>query len=142
MEERTPVISQPRAPGSAITESARERAWADFVVRRREPAVAPVVLDSWVRSRDVFQIDPALMRSPIVLAEDEWRQRREQLEALGAGVAVLERFGAELRETQDMLALCDADGYVLATGGHPRVIEETTEVNFCVGGSWNELYRA
>jgi cytochrome P450 len=45
MEERTPFISQPGAPGSAIAESARERAWAEFVVRKREPAVAPVVLD-------------------------------------------------------------------------------------------------
>src|SRR5437879_12050098 len=37
-----------------------------------------------------------------------------------------------------MLALCDADGYVLATGGHPRVIEEIAEVKLRVGGSWNE----
>src|SRR6185295_110191 len=46
--------------------------------------------------------------------------------------------GEELRETQDMLALCDADGYVLATAGHPGVIEETAEINLRVGGSWNE----
>ncbi len=138
MQERTPFISQPGAPGSAIAESARERAWAEFVVRKREPAVAPVVLDSWVRSRDVFQIDPDLERSPIVLPEDECYRRRERLEALGAGAADLERLGEELRMTQDMLAVCDADGYVLATAGHPRVIEETTEINLCVGGSWAE----
>src|SRR5437016_5627637 len=138
MEQMIPVMSLPGAPGSVLAESARERAWAEFVVRRREPAVAPVVLDSWVRSRDVFQIDPALKRSPIVLPEHESCQRRERLEALGVGAPVLERFGEELRETQDMLALCDADGYVLATGGHPRVIEEIAEVNLRVGGSWNE----
>src|SRR2546421_5437783 len=138
MEQRTPVMSLPGAPGSVLAESARERAWADFVVRRREPAVAPVVLGSWVRSRDVFQIDPALKRSPIVLPEDESCQRRERLEALGVGAPVLERFGEDLRETQDMLALCDADGYVLATAGHPGVIEEIAEVNLRVGGSWNE----
>ena len=138
MEERTPFILEPGAPGSAIAESARERAWAEFVVRKREPAVAPVVLDSWVRSRDVFQIDPALERSPIVLPEDEWCRRRERLEPLGVGAAVLERFGEELRKTQDMLALCDADGYVLATAGHPRVLEETSEINLRVGGSWAE----
>ncbi len=132
------MISLPGASASVLAESARERAWAEFVVGKREPAVAPVVLGSWLRSRDVFHVDPALERSPIVLAEDEWRQRREQLEALGAGVAVLERFGEDLRETQDMLALCDADGYVLATAGHPRVIEETAEINLRVGGSWHE----
>ena len=117
MEEWVPVIFHPGEPDSAIAESARERAWEDFVVRGREPAVAPVVRDSWVRSRDVFQIDPALKRSPIVLSEDEWCRRRERLEPLSAGIPVLERFGEDLRETQDMLALCDADGYVLATGG-------------------------
>jgi transcriptional regulator with PAS, ATPase and Fis domain len=37
-----------------------------------------------------------------------------------------------------MLALCDADGNVLATGGHPRVIEETAEFNLRIGGSWSE----
>src|SRR5262249_14038028 len=138
MEERTPAMSQPGAPGPAIAESARERAWADFVVRKREPTVAPVVLDSWVRSRDVFHVDPALKRSPIVLPEDECWRRRERLEALGVAAPVLERFGEELRETQDMLVLCDAEGSVLVTAGHPRVIEETTEINLRVGGSWNE----
>src|SRR6058998_569028 len=128
MEQRTHVISLPGAPGSALAESARERAWAEFVVRKREPAVAPVVLHSWMRSRDRFQIDPALKRSPIVLPEDEWGHRRERLEALGVGAPVLERFGEDLRETQDMLALCDADGYVLATAGHPGIIGETIAV--------------
>src|ERR1700751_4009073 len=37
-----------------------------------------------------------------------------------------------------MLALCDADGYVLVTAGHPRVIEETAEINLRIGGSWHE----
>src|SRR4029077_15597925 len=138
MEERNPGMSQPGAPGSTTAESARERAWAEFVERKRQPAVAPVLLHSWMRSRDKFQIDPALKRSPIVLREDEWCQRRERLEGLGVGVPVLERFGEELRETQDMLVLCDADGYVLAIGGHPRVIEETAEINLRIGGSWNE----
>jgi transcriptional regulator of acetoin/glycerol metabolism len=107
-------------------------------VGKREPVAAPVVLDSWVRSRDVFHVDPALERSPMVLTEDELCRRRERLEALGVGVPVLERFGEELRETEDMLALCDADGNVLATGGHPRVIEETAEFNLRIGGSWSE----
>lgn len=87
MEERPPAISRPDEAGSAIAESARERAWAEFVVRKREPAVAPVVLDSWLRSRDVFHVDPALERSPIVLAEDEWRQRRESSDPMSDGFA-------------------------------------------------------
>ena len=70
MAERITAIARPGAPGPALTESARERAWADFVGGRRDLEVAPVgplLLDSWVRSRDVFHVDPALERSPIVL---------------------------------------------------------------------------
>jgi len=33
-----------------------------------------------------------------------------------------------------MLALCDADGYVVTTAGHPGVIEELAEINFRTGG--------
>src|SRR5439155_1632832 len=32
MEQRTPVMSLPGAPDSVLAESARERAWAEFVV--------------------------------------------------------------------------------------------------------------
>src|ERR1700675_2911960 len=74
-----------------------------------------------------IHVDPALERSPLVLPEDEGRQRRGPLEGLRVGAPVLERFGDELRETEDMLALCDPDGYVLATRGHPRVLEAAGE---------------
>ena len=87
MVERIAVIASPGAPGPALTESARERAWDDFVGRRRDPGVPPLLLDSWVRSRDLFHVDPALERSPIVLPEEEWRRRRERLEALRAGAS-------------------------------------------------------
>ena len=37
-----------------MTDSARERAWSDFVLlSKQDPGVAPAVLESWVRSRDV-----------------------------------------------------------------------------------------
>ncbi len=138
MEEKAPAILHPGAAGPVVTESARERAWTDFVLSRRDPDVAPLVLDSWLRSRDVLHVDPALKRSPIVLPEEEWRQRGERLEALRVSVPILERLGDGLRGTQHMLALCDADGYVLSTAGHPRVIEELAEINLRAGGSWNE----
>ena len=102
MGERTLISCQSGAPGSALTESERERAWSEFVVGKQQPDVAPVVRDSWLRSRDVFHVDPALKQSPVVLPEDESRRRREPLETLGVGGAVLERFGDGLRETQDM----------------------------------------
>src|SRR4029077_14969500 len=133
MEERIPAIPRPDAAGPVMTESARERAWADFVVSRRDPDVAPLVLDSWLRSRDVFRVDPALKRSPIVLPEEEWHQRGERLEALRVSVPVLERLGDQLRSTEHMLALCDAEGYVVTTAAHPRVIEELADINLRAG---------
>src|SRR3989442_15533447 len=93
MEERIPA-------GPAVTESARERAWTDFVVSKRDPDVAPLVLDSWVRSRDVFHVDPALKRSPLVLPEDERRRRSERLEALRVSAPVLERLDQGTRDQE------------------------------------------
>ena len=63
MAERIATIARPGAPGPALTESACERAWADFVGGRRDLEVAPVgplLLDSWVRSRDVFHVEGAI----------------------------------------------------------------------------------
>jgi transcriptional regulator of acetoin/glycerol metabolism len=123
---------------TSLTESERERAWDDFILSRTEPKIAPLIRDSWVRSRNAFQIDPALKRSPTVLAEDESRKRREQLEPLRLGLPFLENITEALRDTEDMLALCDVDGYVLTTIGHWRVIEELAAINFRTGGNWNE----
>jgi sigma-54 dependent transcriptional regulator, acetoin dehydrogenase operon transcriptional activator AcoR len=91
-----------------------------------------------MRSRAAFQIDPALKRSPTVLAEDEARKREERLEPVRLGLPFLEKITEGLRDTQDVLSLCDADGYVLTTIGHWRVIEELAEINFRTGGNWNE----
>src|SRR5207237_112339 len=124
-----PVMSLPGAPDSVLAESARERAWAEFVVRKREPAVAPVVLHSWMRSRDMFQIDPALKRSPIVLPEDESCQRRERMEALG--VAARHRggcTGAPIRHpiTGETIAVIDVTGYKDKVQAHTLLAVQAT----------------
>jgi len=106
-----------------LAESERERAWDDFIVSGREPKIAPLILDSWLRSRDQLHVDPALKRSPLVLPDEESRERKERLALLQLGLPFLEHITEGLRDTKDMLALCDADGYVLTTIGHWRVIE-------------------
>lgn len=130
-----PLIIKDAAP---LTESERERAWSDFLLSRRQPNIAPFVLDSWVRSRDTFHIDPALRRSPIVLDEEESHRRGDRLAPLRLGLPFLEQITEGLRDSRDMLAVCDAEGYVLSTIGHWRVIEELAEINFRTGGKWNE----
>ena len=135
MRTETPLIAEDAAP---LTESDRERAWSDFLLSRRQPNIAPFVLDSWVRSRDRFHIDPALRRSPIVLDEEESHRRGDLLAPLRLGLPFLEQITEGLRDSRDMLAVCDADGYVLTTIGHWRVIEELAEINFRTGGNWNE----
>jgi transcriptional regulator of acetoin/glycerol metabolism len=121
-----------------LAEIARERAWDDFILSRREPNIETVVLNSWLRTRDVFQIDPALKRSPVVLTEEESHNRAERLQPLRLGLPLLEQITEGLRDTQHMLAVCDADGYVITTIGHSGVIDELAEINFRTGGKWNE----
>ena len=119
-------------------EIARERAWQDFILSGREPNIGPVVLASWLRSRDLFQIDSALKRSPVVLSEEESQRRGERLEPLRLGLTFLEQITQGLRDTDHMLALCDAEGYVLRTIGDSRIIDELADINFRVGGNWDE----
>ena len=119
-------------------EVARERAWQEFTLSVREPKIAPVVLSSWLRSRDQFQIDSTIKRSPIVLGEEESLRRAERMEALRVGLPFLEHITQELRDSEHMLAVCDGDGYVLTTIGHSGIIEELAEINFRTGGKWNE----
>ncbi len=59
---------------TSLSESDRERAWDDFIRSTREPKIATPIRDSWLRSRDVFHIDPALKRSPTALTEDAARR--------------------------------------------------------------------
>ena len=119
-------------------EIARERAWQDFTLSGREPKVAPAVLASWLRSRDLFQIDSTLKRSPIVLSEEESHRRGERMEVLRSGLPFLEQITQGLCDTEHMLALCDAEGYVLSTIGHSGIIDELADINFRVGGNWDE----
>src|SRR6266403_4834679 len=88
-----------------LAESERQRAWDDFVVSGKEPRIVPLVRDSWMRSRDQLHIDPALKRSPIVLADQESRERIERLALLQLGLPFLEQITEGLHDTQDMLAL-------------------------------------
>jgi sigma-54 dependent transcriptional regulator, acetoin dehydrogenase operon transcriptional activator AcoR len=121
-----------------LTEIARQRAWDEFILSKRDPNIATVVLNSWLRTRDLFQIDPALKRSPIVLTEEQTQKRAERLQPLRLGLPLLEQITEGLRDTQHMLAVCDADGYVVTTIGHSGVIDELAEINFRTGGKWNE----
>ena len=135
MRTESPLVVKDAA---SLTESERERAWEDFIFSRGQPNIAPIVLHSWLRSRDQFRVDPALKQSPIVLGEEESLKRGERLAPLRLGLPFLEQITEGLRDTRDMLAVCDADGYVLTTIGHWRVIEELAEINFRAGGNWNE----
>ena len=135
MRMGSPIVIKEAAE---LTDKDRQCAWDDFLSGRTGPNIAPFVLDSWQRSRDKFHIDPALKQSPTILSEEESRTRRERLEPLRLGLPFLEQITEGLRNTENVVALCDAEGYVLSTIGHWRVIEKLDEINFRTGGNWGE----
>lgn len=135
MSRMTPIAADRTLPAPA----ALERAWDKFALSGREAnELVPFIRESWIRSRDLHRIDPAIERSPMVLAERDLVERRERLGALRLGLPFLEQLSDGLRGTHHGLGLLDADGYVVATVGDPGVLEDLAAINFRPGGNWNE----
>jgi transcriptional regulator of acetoin/glycerol metabolism len=135
MNRATPIAADRALPKPA----ALERAWDRFALLGRDATeLVPLIRESWIRSRDLHRIDPAIERSPMVLAERDLVERRERLGALRLGLPFLEQLSDGLRGTHHGLGLLDADGYVVATVGDPGVLEDLAAINFRPGGNWNE----
>jgi hypothetical protein len=79
----------------------RGRVWERFALAGGDaPELGPVVRDSWLRSRNLHRIDPAIERSPIVLTENDLTRRRERLAPLRLGLPFLEQLSDGLCGTR------------------------------------------
>lgn len=112
-------------------------AWRQFVAGATPADADPDIVRSWTRSRDVYRIDPALPRAPL-LPPDDLAIRCERDEALEIAGPVLAGFAARIRESGDALAFLDADGWVLSVAGDPRTVDRIAAAGFRPGGGWRE----
>ncbi len=115
--------------------------WNNYVIKGIEPRkIRPQILKSWHRCHDLYQIDPALRKSPVRLSPEELQVRRARNEALHAGRAFFEELTRILADTGHVLALFDADGWMLERDGDPALSEPLEEINFVPGANWKEEF--
>jgi transcriptional regulator of acetoin/glycerol metabolism len=112
-------------------------AWRAFVSGGAAEGVDPDVARSWARARDVYRVDPALDRAPL-LPPDDLAIRRDRDEVFEAAAPILTGFGARIVDSGDALAFFDADGWLLSVAGDPRSLERLAAVGFRPGGGWRE----
>lgn len=126
---------------TTITKIRREldAEWTNYVIRGIEPKnLRPQILRSWHRCRELYGIDPDLRKSPARLSPDELEARRARNEALRLGRTFFEELTRILAETGHVLALFDAEGWMLERDGDPALNEPLEEINFVPGANWRE----
>ncbi len=112
-------------------------AWEGFISRGELDGVRPEIARSWTRARDVYRIDPGLKRVP-VLPEDAFRRRCEQDDVLELARPVLDQLGAGLRGSGHVVALFDAEGWLLHLTGDHAAADGLAELAFLPGACWAE----
>lgn len=100
-------------------------------------AVRPVVLQSWLRSRD-RGVDPDSSGAGAVLADDELRDLREH-HPLAAVVPVVRRLLVEdANDTGLLVAITDAQGRMLWVEGEQGLRRRAAPMRFVEGADWSE----
>jgi len=100
-------------------------------------AVRPVVLQSWLRSRD-RGVDPDSSGAGAVLADDELRDLREH-HPLAAVVPVVRRLLVEdAHDTGLLVAITDAQGRMLWVEGEQGLRRRAAPMRFVEGADWSE----
>ena len=100
-------------------------------------AVRPVVLESWVRSRN-RGVDPEATGSGPVLDDDALRTLREH-HPLAAVVPVVRRLLVEdAVDTGLLVAITDAQGRMLWVEGDPVLRRRAAPMRFIEGADWSE----
>jgi len=99
--------------------------------------VRPEIARSWLRTRQLFHVDPALQRVPVLSAE-ELEKRSERDEVLSLARPILQPLGTALRGTGHLAALVDAEGWVLWVGGDQAAAGALAGISFVPGAHWSE----
>lgn len=113
--------------------------WKDYVLTGyTDPAqVRPAILESWERCKG--KVDPFQKTCPVILTPAELDKRRaansELLEIARPVMNNLYRFVAG---SGFVVALADAQGYLLEIIGDPEALELVGRANFVAGADWSE----
>ncbi|HUH65461.1 MAG TPA: sigma-54-dependent Fis family transcriptional regulator [Syntrophales bacterium] len=115
--------------------------WRRFVkgVPLRNPnTVSPVILDSWERCRS-YRVDPYLTKVSRVLEEEELKELLEQnAGVIDVSLPFMKNLYCFLKGSGFIVALFDANAYILKIVGDDDVLESVKRGNFVLGSCWSE----
>lgn len=97
------------------------------------------VRESWKRCRDLA-VDNSLGKAPHVASEDEVVARRESFGAMPIVDDLFEGLEHIADTSEHLIALSDAEGYLLKIVGERKLMAYVENLNFAEGAKWLESY--
>ncbi|QHZ48238.1 sigma-54-dependent Fis family transcriptional regulator [Bacillus sp. NSP9.1] len=96
------------------------------------------VMESWYRCKKE-NVDPYLDKGQSILKKELLNaQKKKHSLFFEAALPFLKNISQELKESEMMALLIDADGYVLSLAGSQRTLAEAGKINFVEGVRWTE----
>ena len=100
--------------------------------------ISSTILDSWDRCRGK-NVNPYLTRVPVVLDDDELTEiLKKNEELIDISLPFMKNLYGLVVGSGFLVALFDADGYMLKLVGDNDVMERVKRGNFIVGSCWSE----
>lgn len=98
-----------------------------------------VVLDSWRRCLDTYQLDPAKAREAIIVSDTRLREHRQQAEDLvHIARSGLEKLYRQVAEQNYVLLLSDREGVTVEFLGDPSFNNNLRKAGLYLGSDWSE----
>ncbi|MEU8827861.1 GAF domain-containing protein [Streptomyces sp. NPDC048636] len=129
------------APGTNPAERTRavRRAHEEFLAEGAlDPAVRPVVADSWRRSADARVAQECV--APIEMADDTLEAYRADHPLARVMPLFRELLGTIAYDGAHLMAVCDEQGRMLWVEGHTGVRDRAERMNFVAGARWDERH--
>ncbi|MGA2401803.1 MAG: sigma-54-dependent Fis family transcriptional regulator [Syntrophobacteraceae bacterium] len=114
--------------------------WRKFVhgIPVASGIVRPVVLDSWERCRSKG-VDPYLTRVPLVLGGEALQTVLERNgELIDISRPFMEHLSGFFKGSNFIVALSDANGFLIELIGDDHIVESVKQGNFVLGACWSE----
>lgn len=115
------------------------KTWQRFVEGQVPAEITKeVILNSWKRCREK-RLDYEKVEKNWVLTNERLRERCQTKESLvKAAGPVLSLLAGYLKGHENIILLCDEDGYILDSLGNPLFISKAQKVHLSPGANWSE----
>ena len=114
-------------------------AWEAFMTGRNEglEKVRPVIRESWQRAQRLG-VDPYLQKIPAILSAEELESLQERADLVHVVVPLFEMIVKVWEKEKFLISLGDRHGRLLHLSGHPRILQQATEMNAIPGSGVGE----